>query len=82
MPDSINYRLGLAIRRADKKFEQAGGDTTAQWIPFFMDELKAAGIELSETTIQTSANLRESVNLKNIGGGSFRVIPTKPPKRD
>jgi len=79
----INYCLGLAVRRADRKFEQAGGDTTAQWIPFFLQELERVGLEICPTQRPPDgANLREdNVVLQNIGGGSFREIHAKPPRR-
>lgn len=78
-----NYRLGLAVRRADQKFEQAGGDTTSQWIPFFMQELERVGLEICPTSRATDgANLREdNVVLQNIGGGAFREVPAKTPRR-
>lgn len=79
----INYRLGLAVRRADRKFEQAGGDTTSQWIPFFLHELELVGLEICPTMrAADGANLREdNVVLQNIGGGSFREVPAKTPRR-
>ncbi len=79
----VNYRLGLAVRRADAKFEQAGGDTTMQWIPYFLDELEQVGLEICPTSRATDgANLREdNVVLQNIGGGTFVEVPQKSPRR-
>lgn len=79
----INYPLGLAVKRADRKFEKDGGDTTAQWIPYFLQELEKVGLEICPTKhTPDGANLREdNVIIQNIGGGSFREVPAKPPRR-
>ena len=77
----LNYRLGLAVRRADREFEQTGGDTTAQWIPFFLKELRLVGLEICQTLDAADGeNLREdNVVLQNIGSGAFVQIPQKSP---
>lgn len=79
----VNYRLGLAVRRADAEFEKSVGDTTSQWIPLFLLELEKVGLEicLTQRAVDGDALREKNVMIVNVGGGSFREAPRKTCRR-